>query len=169
MARVKATGSNGPAKVQFIEPMYALAIQKLPNGPEWLYEVKFDGYRCLAGRDKKDVTLWSRRGNLFTKQFPEIARACERLPTDTLLDGEVIALDQNGRISFNLLQHHRSQAQALLFYAFDILIYRGENMMGASLVKRRKALGNVFDDLGNKAAPIFQTRLMPLQPSWCVW
>ena len=64
MARVKATGSNGPAKVQFIEPMYALAVQKLPNGPEWLYEVKFDGYRCLAGRDKKGVTLWSRRGNL---------------------------------------------------------------------------------------------------------
>jgi len=152
MARVKATGSNGPAKVQFIEPMYALAVQKLPNGPEWLYEVKFDGYRCLAGRDKKGVTLWSRRGNLFTRQFPEIARGCERLSVDTLLDGEVIALDGNGRISFNLLQHHRSQAQALLFYAFDILIYRGENMMGASLVKRRKALGNVFDDLGNKAA-----------------
>jgi hypothetical protein len=59
---------------------------------------------------------------------------CERLSIDALLDGEVIALEQNGRISFNLLQHHCSQAQALLFYAFDILIYRGENMMGASPV-----------------------------------
>src|SRR4030095_2523825 len=100
MARVKATGSNGPAKVQFIEPMYALAVQKLPNGQAWLYGARFDGYRCLAGRDKKGVTLWSRRGNLFTKQFPEIARACERQPVDTLLDGEIIALDQNGRICF---------------------------------------------------------------------
>jgi bifunctional non-homologous end joining protein LigD len=51
-------------KVRFIEPMYALAVQSLPEGKEWLYEVKFDGYRCLAGRDSKKVTLWSRRGNL---------------------------------------------------------------------------------------------------------
>ena len=93
-------------------------------------------------------------GESLYETVPEIARACERLPTDTLLDGEIIALDQNGGISFNLLQHHRSQAQALLFYAFDILIYRGENMMAASLVKRRKALDNLFDNLGNKAAPI---------------
>lgn len=60
MARVKATGSNATAKVRFIEPMYAMAVQKLPNGADWLYEVKSDGYRCLAGRDTKGVTLWSR-------------------------------------------------------------------------------------------------------------
>jgi len=52
--------------------MYALPVQNLPKGNEWLYEVKFDGYRCLAGRDSTGVTLWSRRGNLFTKQFPHI-------------------------------------------------------------------------------------------------
>ncbi len=49
--------------------MYALAVQSVPEGKEWLYEVKFDGYRCLAGRDKSGVTLWSRRGNLFTTQL----------------------------------------------------------------------------------------------------
>ena len=55
------------AKIQFIEPMYALSVhQKLPEGKEWLYEVKFDGYRCLAGRDSTKVTLWSRRETLFT-------------------------------------------------------------------------------------------------------
>ena len=90
--------------------MYALAVQNIPVGNGWLYEVKFDGYRCLAGRDKDGVTLWSRRGNLLTDQFPHIARACERLPADTLLDGEIVAVDDNGRISFNLLQHHRSKA-----------------------------------------------------------
>jgi len=74
--------------------MYALAVQKIPEGKEWLYEVKFDGYRCLAGRDKDGVTLWSRRGNLFTSQFPHIARACARLPADTLLDGEMVAIDK---------------------------------------------------------------------------
>ena len=97
--------------------MYALAVQNIPEGKKWLYEVKFDGYRCLAGRDKNGVTLWSRRGNLFTTQFPRIAHAYERLPIGTLLDGEIVAIDQAGRISFNLLQHHRLDAQALLFYA----------------------------------------------------
>jgi bifunctional non-homologous end joining protein LigD len=92
-------------KLKFIEPMYARRVNELPEGKEWLYEVKFDGYRCLAGRDSKGVTLWSRRGNLFTKQFPHIARACEQLLPGTLVDGEIVALDENGRVSFNLLQH----------------------------------------------------------------
>ena len=93
--------------------MYALAVQNIPGDKEWLYEVKFDGYRCLAGRDKSGVTLWSRRGNLFTSQFPHSARAYEWLPVDTLLNSEIAAIDKSGRISFNLLQHHRSHAQAL--------------------------------------------------------
>jgi len=111
-------------KLHFIEPMYALAVQNIPEDKEWLYEVKFDGYRCLAGRDENGVTLWSRRGNIFTSQFPHIARACERLPADTLLDGEIVAIDKSGRISFNLLQHHRSHVQALPFYAFDVIVCR---------------------------------------------
>jgi bifunctional non-homologous end joining protein LigD len=105
--------------------MYARTVQQLPEGKDWLYEVKFDGYRCLAGRDSTGVTLWSRRAKRFTDQFPTIAKACEHLPPDTLLDGEIIALDQNGRVSFNMLQHHRSQEQAILFYAFDVIIHWG--------------------------------------------
>jgi bifunctional non-homologous end joining protein LigD len=76
------------AKLRFIEPMYARLVSELPGGKKWLYEVKFDGYRCLAGRDSKKVTLWSRKENLFTSQFPQIASACERLPQDTLLDAQ---------------------------------------------------------------------------------
>jgi DNA ligase D-like protein (predicted ligase) len=140
------------AKVRFVEPMYALTVQKLSQGQEWLYEVKFDGYRCLAGRDSTGVTLWSRRGNLFTKQFPQIARACERLPPNTLVDGEIVALDESGRVSFNLLQHHRSKAQALVFYAFDVLIYRGRSVLNVPLYFRREVLRRIFED--SKAAPI---------------
>ena len=73
-------------RLQFVEPMYARAVQQLPEGKNRLYEVKFDGYRCLAGKDSTGVTLWSRRGNRFTDQFPTIAQACEHLPQDTLLD-----------------------------------------------------------------------------------
>jgi DNA ligase D-like protein (predicted ligase) len=139
-------------KVKFIEPMYASLVNKLPEGKDWLYEVKFDGYRCLAGRDSTGVTLWSRRGNLFTTQFPQIAQACERLPPGTLVDGEIVALDESGRVSFNLLQHHRSKAQALLFYVFDVLVYRGRSLLNVPLSARRETLSETFKDI--KAAPI---------------
>jgi ATP-dependent DNA ligase len=72
---------SGPTKLKFIEPMYARLVNELPDGKDWLYEVKFDGYRCLAGRDSTGVTLWSRRGNLFTTQFPQIAQACRTATT----------------------------------------------------------------------------------------
>ena len=138
MPRAKSTEANRrpAAEVRFIEPMYALAIKNLLEGKEWFYEVKFDGYRCLAGKRNDGVTLWSRRGNLFTAQFPHIARACERLPANTLLDGEIVAVDESGRVSFNLIQHHRSQAQALLFYAFDVLICRGKSLTNVPLEER---------------------------------
>jgi bifunctional non-homologous end joining protein LigD len=139
------------AKIRFIEPMYARLVNQLPEGSEWLYEVKFDGYRCLAGRDSKKVTLWSRRANLFTDQFPNIAQASQRLPPGTLVDGEIVALDANGRISFNLLQRHRSKAQALLFYVFDVLAYRGRTLMQESLERRRQVLAEAIK---GKAAPI---------------
>jgi bifunctional non-homologous end joining protein LigD len=61
----KTLNALAKAEIRFIEPMYARLVDKLPQGQEWLYEVKFDGYRCLAGRDSTGVTLWSRRGNLF--------------------------------------------------------------------------------------------------------
>jgi DNA ligase D-like protein (predicted ligase) len=148
----KAFSALPAAKITFIEPMYARLVQSLPQGQEWLYEVKFDGYRCLAGRDAKGVTLWSRRENLFTNQFPHIARACERLPPNTLVDGEIVALDESGRVSFNLLQHHRSKAQALVFYAFDVLIYRSRSVSNVPLYFRREVLHRIFEDI--KAAPI---------------
>jgi bifunctional non-homologous end joining protein LigD len=148
----KALSALPKAEIQFIEPMYARLVNELPEGKEWLYEVKFDGYRCLAGRDSAGVILWSKRGNLFIKQFPQIARACERLPPGTLVDGEIVALDEIGRISFNLLQHHRSKAQALLFYVFDVLVYRGRSLLKEPLERRRETLREIFN--GIKPAPI---------------
>jgi addiction module HigA family antidote len=66
--------------------MYAKAVETLPESSEWIYEIKFDGYRALAGKGSSGVTIWSRRGNEFTDQFPRIARACQRLQPDTLID-----------------------------------------------------------------------------------
>ncbi len=139
-------------KVEFNQPMLAAPAVKLPEDrAEWMYEMKLDGYRCLAGREGGRVKLWSRRANLMTKDFPNIAHACAKLPEDTLLDGEVVAIDASGRISFNLMQHRRSRAQQICLYAFDLLIYRGRKVLDLALSERRKllieALQGVPDDI----------------------
>ena len=135
------TASLPLAEVKFIEPMLARVCNELPaNRKEWMYEAKLDGYRCLAGKRAVEVKLWSRRGHVVTSQFSEVAEACRDLPAETLLDGEVVALDQDGRVSFNLLQHHRGKAAALRFYAFDALVVGGKSLLGLPLEQRRAAL-----------------------------
>jgi bifunctional non-homologous end joining protein LigD len=137
--------SLAETRVNFIQPMLAATATELPKASDdWIYEIKLDGYRCLAGRDSSGAKLWSRRGNLFTGDFPSIARACASLPDDTLIDGEIVALDGEGRVSFNLLQHRRSGASAIRFYAFDLLVYQGRSMVGVELSKRRKLLAGLI-------------------------
>ena len=139
--------------------MYARSVEKLPEGRDWLYEIKLDGYRCLAGRDSKGVILWSRRANIFTTQFPRITRACEELQPDTLIDGEIVALDDSGRPSFNLLQHHRSKASAIQFYAFDILIDRGRSLLEVPLGMQRELLNEALQAVGEpiRLSEVFET------------
>ena len=106
------------AKAHFIEPMYAVGVQKLPEGPDWQYEIKLDGYRCIAAHDSTGVKLWSRRGNLLTAQFPAIAQACQVLPRGTVVDGEIVALDENGLSSSNAAPPLAGLGDSLLFVRF---------------------------------------------------
>src|SRR4030095_8611037 len=138
------------ARVGFMEPMLARSVSELPtDNKEWLYEIKLDGYRCLIGKSSNKVTLWSRRGNTFTKQFPLIAQAANGLEPDTLIDGEIVAMDDDGRVSFNLLQHHRSKARAIQFYAFDLLIYKARSLSGVALETRRELLTEALSTVGD--------------------
>jgi ATP-dependent DNA ligase len=123
----------------FIEPMQVAPVRQLPDSGKWSYEAKRDGYRCLAARRSNGVVLWSRRGNGFTARFPAIARACEKLPADTLIDGEVIVVDHTGKVSFNGLQHSRPNGH-IQFYAFDVLIHRRRNVLRLPIEERRLLL-----------------------------
>src|SRR5215217_4888841 len=135
--------TTGLSQLAFIEPMQVSPVRELPDGGNWTYEVKFDGYRCLAGKRSNGVMLWSRRGNGFTARFPEIARACERLPANTLIDGEVIVVDENGRCTFNALQQSRPRGQVQL-YAFDILVHRGRGVLRLPIEERRQLLAHAL-------------------------
>ncbi len=141
-----ALASLPQAQVKFIEPMLARRAAALPRARrEWSYEIKLDGYRCLIGRDSSGVRLWSRRGIVYNREFPQLAQAAADLPMDSLIDGEVVALDQKGRPSFNLLQHRRAHASAIRFYAFDLLVYRGRNVMGLEFSARRSLLAGALE------------------------
>jgi len=120
--------------------MLSLPVAQLPEGPSWSYELKFDGYRALCTKADGRIQLLSRNGKNFTKRFILIARALEKLPDETLIDGEIVAFDSEGRPSFNVLQNHRSRETELQFYVFDLLILRGKNLIQQSLEKRRELL-----------------------------
>jgi len=141
-----------PAK---LEPMLATLGSSPPAGTDWLYEVKWDGYRALCFLEDGKVRLVSRRGNAMEKQFPEVARALPEAvrAKSAILDGEVVALDESGTPSFQLLQNrtgfHRSavkseKPETLNFFAFDLLYLDGFDLRGAALIDRRRLLQSVI-------------------------
>src|SRR5260370_19481878 len=103
------------ASACFIEPMLCLAVEKLPEGPAWQYEVKLDGYRAIGVRTKVGVELWSRNKKDFSRRFPNVARALEGLPVETVLDGEIVAVNCGGQPSFSSLQNFGDGAEAIFF------------------------------------------------------
>src|SRR5580658_11008335 len=108
-------GNAERASACFIKPMLCLAVEKLPEGPAWQYEVKLDGYRAIAVRTKSGVELWSRNKRDFSRRFPKVARALETLPGETVLDGEIVAVNGDGQPSFSSLQNFGDGALAILY------------------------------------------------------
>jgi bifunctional non-homologous end joining protein LigD len=124
----------------FVEPMQCLAVAKLPEGPDWEYEIKFDGYRALGMKVGGRVQLLSRNGDDFSARYPAVARAISKLPDDTVLDGEIVALDEKGLPSFNVLQNYNHSDTPLQFYVFDLPRLRGKDLRPGTLSERRELL-----------------------------
>jgi hypothetical protein len=129
----------------FIETMDCLPVSKLPDGPEWTYEIKLYGYRLEVVRKSRVTTLYSRRENVLNQRFPYIAKALQDLPNDTVVDGELVALSPDGRPDFHLLQNFRSAESRIVYYAFDILVHEGRRLTGLPLFERRAILSNVVE------------------------
>src|ERR1700730_8713634 len=124
-------------RASFIEPMLLLRTEKLREGPEFLYEIKLDGYRAIAFRSGGKVHLRSRNNKDFAGRYPGVVEALGALPDDTVVDGEVVALDEEGRPSFNILQNYGSSAAPVVFFVFDVLVLAGRDVMKEPLSARR--------------------------------
>jgi DNA ligase D-like protein (predicted ligase) len=124
----------------FVPPMLLLRTEKLPEGEEWLYELKLDGYRALGIKTGGKVRIRSRNDNDFNARYPGIVKALAPMPDETVIDGEVVALDEDGRPSFNTLQNFGSAGVAVHFFIFDLLILGGRDVMREPLTKRREMI-----------------------------
>ena len=131
------------APPKFVEPMKARLVKSLRPSENWLLELKHDGYRALAVKNGNSVELFSRSRRRMNGDFPAIVEAVRRLPARQLvIDGEVVALDERGQGSFQLLQNRGriSDDGALVFYVFDLLNLEGRNTRDLPLTTRRELL-----------------------------
>lgn len=113
--------------------MAAVATKQLPEGEDWLYELKWDGYRALLLKDRKQLQIRTRNNKNLTPLYPAVAAAVARIKAEqVVIDGEIVALAQDRRPSFQALQHRSSHARhQIVFYAFDVLHLDGARPPGA--------------------------------------
>jgi bifunctional non-homologous end joining protein LigD len=120
--------------------MECAPVSKLLDGHGWVYEIKLDGYRAVAVKSSIGVNLFSRRHKSFNHQYPYIVEALGELPEGTVVDGEVVALDESGRPDFNLLQSFRNQASHIHYFIFDMLVCDSRDLTRLPLSDRRELL-----------------------------
>ena len=160
-ARALAAGAKERRlRARDVEPMKATRREDAFSDPAWVFELKYDGYRLIAGREKGEGVLISRNGNDLTPTFPEVARAIKGLPYDGLvLDGEVVVHDLRGLPDFGRLQKRgrltsrRDVARAALelpatYYAFDLLAMEGADIRGLTLLERKALLREILPTAG---------------------
>ncbi len=128
------------------KPMLATLTDTLPTGPEWLFEVKWDGYRALGYLRAGNAKLVSRNGNDLTPRFAEIGRALAQAAKspDCVVDGEVVALDEHGRPSFSAMQQGKP-GTPIVYEVFDVLEIDGEPVLDRPLTERHKLLEGLLD------------------------
>src|SRR5580700_8616581 len=126
----------------WIKPQLAALVKAAPEGPDWLHEIKFDGYRMHARLDVGRVQILTRRGNDWTQKYPTIAEAITHLPAkNAYLDGELCGVLPDGRTAFNLIQNASDSGRgSLVFFVFDLLFLDGEDLMDMPLVERKTRL-----------------------------
>jgi bifunctional non-homologous end joining protein LigD len=120
-----------------VKPMLCTLVKEPFTKPGWIYEIKWDGYRMLAFKHKAKVILRSRSGLDYTDRYPTIVNSLKKIKSDFVIDGEVVAFDENGKISFDAVQNVHRQAP-LTYYIFDLLWVNDYSVMQLTLIDRKR-------------------------------
>lgn len=143
----KKKGRRGATPPAFREPQLATLVDTPPTGNDWLHETKYDGYRALVAVGGGRAVAYSRRGLDWTAKFGGIPGACAALPcASALIDGEIVALDADGKPSFSTLQAALKDRGPLLYFAFDLLDLDGEDLTALPLTGRKAMLATLLAD-----------------------
>jgi bifunctional non-homologous end joining protein LigD len=140
------------ARPHFVEPMKPKLVDHPPTTGDWVYELKFDGIRALAIKNRRAVQLISRNEKKLNDRFPEVARATADFEADEcVVDGEVVAMDEEGRSSFQLLQRSELDGKdaPLAFYVFDLLQLNGRSLIGLPVTLRKELLTRLVPPSGD--------------------
>jgi bifunctional non-homologous end joining protein LigD len=125
---------------QKVKPMLATPVAEPFNHPDWIFEIKFDGYRTIAACQKGRVELYSRNLQSFNRLFAPVAEALAG-SVDAVYDGEIVVLDEKGRSRFQLLQNYTQGAPGeLVYFVFDLLYLEGRDLRSLPLVARKEKL-----------------------------
>jgi bifunctional non-homologous end joining protein LigD len=128
-----------------IQPMLATLVKEPFDHPDWIFEVKWDGYRAVAEIQGDGVSLYSRGGISFDKKFSPIVDSLRKLRFDAVLDGEIVVVDDQGRPDFETLQHYQNPGSGhLLYYVFDLLYFRGHDLTDLPLFRRKGLLKKIL-------------------------
>jgi bifunctional non-homologous end joining protein LigD len=133
---------------EFIPPMKATAVEALPGGDDWIYEVKWDGYRALAIKHGDTVRLLSLKNRSLSADFPGVVKALGLISADTaVLDGEIVAVNTDGKPSFQMLQNRGTLGRDwhIVYYAFDLLNFDGDDLRARPLIERKAKLRELVD------------------------
>src|SRR5689334_20631988 len=142
--RAKKSASKAPPP--FVEPQLATLVDEVPTGSGWIHEIKYDGYRLLLAIGDGVATAWTRNGLDWSDKFKALVKAAAKLPAGCLIDGEAVALDDEGRPSFQLLQATLKGGGApLAGYAFDLLVDRGEDIRKLPNIERKDRLAALLN------------------------
>ncbi len=134
-----------------VTPMLATVIKEPFDHPDWIFEVKWDGYRAIAEiREDGKVSLYSRNNISFEKKYAPITESLRKFGLDAVLDGEIVVVDGQGRPDFQALQHYQTTGKGHLFYyLFDILYFHGHDLTGLPLARRKELLKKIIPSVPN--------------------
>jgi len=155
-AGVKRRSGRAAERIpDFVPPQLARLVERAPEGSEWAHEIKLDGYRAQLRVADGEATLRTRKGLDWTDKFSAIAAAAAPLP-DSLIDGEIVALDEQGVSSFSALQAALSEgaSRKLVFFVFDLLFIEGEDLRSRPLEERKQRLKTLIEALPKRSAAI---------------
>lgn len=142
---VRSVRSSKEKIEDYIKPTMAHTREHAFNDEDWIFEVKWDGYRAIAEVNKKNIRFYSRNGLSFEKLYPAVVEELKKLKEDVVLDGEVVVLDKNDRPSFQKLQHYtENRSLPLVYYVFDCLRYKGKDITDLPLTERKKIAARVL-------------------------